>query len=180
MRHLQGLADYPQANRMTRRTISVDEVKRLFSYDPQTGVVSRLVSRGGATLGPVGLDQKEGEYPKVTICGHCFRLHQIAWVLMTGEWADGAIDHKNRDRSDNRWRNLRLATPAQNLLNTSAHARSQTGLKGVSWHKASGKWRVQVNHGGRVVFTGLAQDLEVADELACFIREEVHGEFACH
>ena len=44
--------------------------------------------------------------------------HRIVWVLHHGEIPAGLeIDHINRNRSDNRIENLRLATPRQNRWN---------------------------------------------------------------
>lgn len=37
--------------------------------------------------------------------GYC--AHRIAWLLMTGAWPEGEIDHENGKRSDNRFKNLR-------------------------------------------------------------------------
>ena len=52
------------------------------------------------------------------------------WV--TGEWPEAEIDHKNRDKSDNRWANLREARRPENIANSVVRADSKIGLKGVA------------------------------------------------
>jgi hypothetical protein len=57
------------------------------------------------------------------------------------------VDHKNRDRTDNRRENLRLVTRAENQQNLPA--RDGTSLyRGVSWDTSRGKWqaKVRANH----------------------------------
>jgi hypothetical protein len=64
-----------------------------------------------------------------------YLAHQLAWLYMTGEWAPLDIDHKDTDPLNNRWDNLRLATPSQNGGNKKKQE-NNSGFKGV--HKIEG------------------------------------------
>lgn len=61
--------------------------------------------------------------------------------LVTG-WP--AVDHENHNGLDNRRRNLRPATKAQNGANQQKQAGSSSQYKGVSWSKRSGRWRAYI------------------------------------
>lgn len=76
--------------------------------------------------------------------------HNAIWLLKMGE--DPAtrypltVDHKDRDGSNNRLSNLRLATSSQQLHNRGKILRGgkhQTGYKFVSWDRSAGKWRAR-------------------------------------
>ncbi|MBN2137484.1 MAG: HNH endonuclease [Sedimentisphaerales bacterium] len=88
------------------------------------------------------------------------------------------VDHVNRDGLDNRKSNLRAGTQAQNICNSKRTARSSSMYKGVSWHKASKKWRALVAFGGKTKFLGyFADEVEAAKAYDAGARE-LHGEFA--
>lgn len=58
-------------------------------------------------------------------------------------------DHINHNTLDNRKANLRIVTQAVNLQNKSgAYRSSKSGVRGVHFHKASGKWcgTVQIDY----------------------------------
>ena len=38
--------------------------------------------------------------------GELYRAERVAWLLQTGEWPEGEIEHINGDHGDNRWANL--------------------------------------------------------------------------
>lgn len=51
------------------------------------------------------------------------------------------IDHKNRNKLDNRRSNLREATRAQNAQNVGGWKNSSSKFRGVSFVKTTGRWR---------------------------------------
>lgn len=57
-----------------------------------------------------------GTYGYVRICidGRLYEAHRLAYLWVYGEWPPHQIDHKNEVKADNRWCNLRPATPLQN------------------------------------------------------------------
>ena len=64
------------------------------------------------------------------------------------------VDHINKDRMDNRRCNLRMATHSQNQMNTRKIAGCSSKYRGVSWHKASKKWRVQIQVNRQKIIIG--------------------------
>ena len=44
---------------------------------------------------------------------------------MTGEWPQGYVDHADRNGSNNKWCNLRLALPSENRVNSVARKRRE-------------------------------------------------------
>lgn len=80
--------------------------------------------------------------------------HRVAWVLMTGKWPDGEIDHDNGIRTDNRWVNLKDVTSVQNGRNQGIKSSNTSGYTGVSWHASSRKWRASIRVDGKLISLG--------------------------
>lgn len=74
--------------------------------------------------------------------------HRIIWKMETGS-DPNLIDHENRDRSDNRFTNLRDVTPEQNLWNLPARADSISGMTGVKRSGSGKRWIAQIIQGGK-------------------------------
>lgn len=106
-------------------------------------------------------------------------LHQLIVTLM-GLGRCSQIDHEDHDGLNNRRSNLRPATRYQNGQNTRRPRNNTSGVKGVSWSAAAGKWLAQVgayNYNHRL---GLFEDINDAEAAVRAARERLHGEFACH
>jgi hypothetical protein len=156
-----------------------NRLRELFSYDPETGIFTRLVSassraRAGDVAGSVGADG----YRQIEIDGRGYKAHRLAWYWMTSIWPRHQIDHINLSRADNRWKNLRMATCAENMWNTRAYASNTSGLKGVSWHNSTHKWRAQIKINGKNIYLGLSDTKEEAAALYAAAAEKLHGEFS--
>lgn len=127
-------------------SVNQDAIKRLFSYDPETGHFTRLTGR---SAGRIAQSLSTKGYVRIRIGGRWYRAHRLAWLYMTGEWPLRQVDHRNYDRSDNRWRNLREATNAQNHINSKKLTTSKSGFRGVHRHRASAKFSARIKVNGK-------------------------------
>lgn len=116
------------------------ELKDVFSYNPLTGDLTRLISAGGVYVGDVVGCKRPNGYLMVSINGKQRRAHRVAWELYYGKEPIGDIDHINHIRDDNRIINLRVVTKAENNKNMKMNSNNKTGISGVSWESDRGKW----------------------------------------
>jgi hypothetical protein len=156
----------------------VERLRHLFSYDPQTGIVSRNHGRGGELAGArVGTKNSHGHL----ICRVDYRtcyVHRIAWALYHGEEPPELIDHINGDGVDNRIANLRAATNSENRVNARPNTGSHSGLRGAHWSKSEGRWRSSIRVNGRYVHLGWFETKEDAAEAYAIAAERYFGEFS--
>ena len=112
---------------------------------------------------PAGTLTKDG-YLKVQINKIPYSTHRLIWVLFNKEIpTNKQVDHINRNRSDNRIENLRLATASSNALNKPCKI-SNTGIKGVS--KDRDYYKVSFTVNGKSTHVGNFKNFEEAKKLA--------------
>jgi hypothetical protein len=125
--------------------ITAERVRQLPHYDPDTGVLTRLISTNGdARAGEVVRGVCDG-YLTARIDGRRYQAHRLAWLYMIGEWPKANMDHVNGDRADNRWCNLREATNSQNQANTPNAGKQFVRIQRLN-HKRS-RYRREVGGG---------------------------------
>lgn len=88
------------------------------------------------------------------------------------------VDHIDRNTLNNRRSNLRLATIAQNNLNTGIRKDNSSGVKGVSFHRGVGRWTSQISIGGKLQYLGCFDTQESAALAYSTAAQKLHGEFA--
>lgn len=88
------------------------------------------------------------------------------------------VDHIDNDGLNNRRANLRFATRSQNMCNSRTPSNNKSGFKGVSWHKASNRWRAQLGFSGEKYHLGYFEMPEAAYAACVSAREQLHREFA--
>ncbi|MHA7900800.1 MAG: HNH endonuclease [Henriciella sp.] len=93
--------------------------------------------------------------------GVCIKAHTLAWLIETGEYPE-QIDHINHVRTDNRFKNLRGASQAENAKNMKRYITNSSGVTGVHWHAASRKWRATIQSDGRKMHLGMFSSINAA------------------
>lgn len=146
-------------------TISQEELKLIFEYDPLTGILRWKDGRSNMVQGSLAGCVHGSGYKVVTINSKTHKLHRIVWIMLFGQIPDGFyIDHINGNKIDNRLENLRLATSSQNQQNRPAPKNSSSGYRGVTWHKVVNKWMARICHKGKRTTIGFFDNAEDAYE----------------
>lgn len=92
--------------------------------------------------------------------------------LITDTPTDMVVDHINHDTLDNRQENLRIVTVAENQQNREKITKkNSSGVRNVSWHKATRKWRVAVAVNKKTIHIGLFEDIKEAESVAIEARK---------
>ena len=121
---------------------------------------------------------KGNQYCKIAIFGELYYAHRLAWLWMTGAWPINEIDHKDCDKLNNRWSNLREATCGQNKANIRALVHKTTSLKGVNFNKKRGDYQAAIQVNRNRIHLGYFSTAADAHSAYCMAAEQHFGEFA--
>lgn len=128
---------------MAEQQLTAERLHEVLCYYPRTGAFRWRVSRGPVAAGSLAGTTNHAGYIVISIDGHRYMAHRLAWFYVYGEWPADEIDHRYGVRNDNRLTKLRPATHAQNGQNRhKAYANNRSGFMGVS--KLGGRWRATI------------------------------------
>jgi hypothetical protein len=148
--------------------LTLERLKQVWHYDPFSGLFTRKLAIAQHRAGSIAVKNHNQGYIVIAIDGNKYLAHRLAVFYMTGEWPEKLIDHRNRNRADNRWCNLRPANKSQNAVNSKIRSDNTSGLRGVSWAPSRKKWESQLNVNGKTIHLGRF-DCPVAAHLAYVI-----------
>lgn len=140
-------------------SITTQYLKEIFDY--QDGNLIWRINKGRSKIGTkAGSDNGKG-YFQIKIDQKMYLLHRMIW-LWHGKELPEQLDHIDRNPRNNKIENLRAVTASQNQWNT----KKSDG--GVSFHKASNKWRARIKIHKKEIYLGVFEDFEQAQQ----VREE--------
>lgn len=149
----------------------VEIFKDKYEYNPETGIVTyakdHCRSKKGDRAGHIGTSG----YTILMIDGQRYYLHRLVYLVMTGNWPKGFIDHKDGDKLNNKWENLRGVTRTINSRNRKRSRSNTSGYNGVSWEKSRKKWQVHISVNSKQISLGLFDFIE--DAILARIEAEI-------
>lgn len=141
-----------------------EELIKLFNdkyeYNPETGVVIYKTGSYRKTKGQVAGTRSKGYF--VLTLDKNYQAHRLIFLIMTGDWPKGVIDHKDGDGFNNKWENLRDTNQVINGRNKKLPKNNTSGYRGVSWVKRENRWQVHIAVNKKMVYIGLFDLLEDA------------------
>ncbi len=147
--------------------VTHEQLLNILSYDPITGEFWRdgKLYKVNTPLG----------YVQIRIFNRLYYGHTLAWFYIYGVWAK--VDHRDRNKGNNRINNLREATSSQNLVNSRLRSDNTSGSKGVDWDNRAQKWRARAHKDGKEYHLGYFTSKEFAEKIVRETGEDLHGEF---
>ena len=159
---------------MSKSILTQSRLRELFDYNSETGVFTRIALSGrrAKLTDRVGTPDGLG-YLRVSVDNVKERLHRLAFLYMTRVLPEHKVDHLNRNRSDNRWANLRVVSDLHNTHNRGVSTNNWTGTTGVSWNPIASNWRVRIRAAGRNIHVGNFAQMSEAVR-ACIAAKQLY------
>lgn len=164
-----------QGMKPQRRIPSADYLRSLFSYDPDSGVLSWKVKRHWKTdVGSVAGIKRTDGYLGVKFDQSTYLVHRVIWALFHGSSPCAMIDHIDGDRANNKIDNLRLADDYQNRWNSAPRPKitATHGHQGVIWNRRCSCWNARIRVLGKLKHLGT---FSTADEAASAYKQAAQG-----
>jgi len=144
-------------------------LKEVFHYDPESGVFTRLKGRGAGS--------NHAGYLYLSIDQTQYLAHRLAFLYMLGGMPE-RVDHRDCNKRNNAWANLRPATAGQNMHNVGRRKDNASGVKGVSFCQRTGKWRAAISHDKKWRHLGWFQSIDAAANAYAIAAKNLHQDFA--
>lgn len=158
-------------------TLTQDRLKELLYYDEFTGMFRWRVniSSTGRIGNIAGANHGTG-YLVIRVDKRLYMSHRLAALYMEGKFPPALIDHKDMNKSNNAWGNLRHATKSQNAQNkkVAQSNNAKTGLLGVFWSGQQKKWGAKVNLNRKQHHAGFFATPELAHAAYIKLKRELH------
>jgi hypothetical protein len=124
--------------------ITADHIRNILDYNPNTGeFVWKIHHRRPDLIGKRAGSPTNTGYWAIAINNQKRLAHRLAWLYMIGHFPEKHLDHRDGNKQNNRFSNLREVDRFGNLQNMRKPTiANQSGFLGVSPHQ--GKWRVQI------------------------------------
>lgn len=150
---------------MIKPVLTQRELKRVLKYDKETGIfVWKKSLSNRVKSGDIAGSLDAAGYLSVRINKKAYYLHRLAFLYIEGYLPENLVDHKDRNRKNNKWNNLREESSTCNSRNCCISKNNKSGITGVSWSKQANKWEASISKESKKIYIGSFINLEQAAE----------------
>lgn len=165
---------------MAKTNLTSLRASELLDYDRETGIFKWKVNVGrwGRTkAGTITGSPDFYGHLRIQVDGTLYYAHRLAWLIVTGSWPDGDVDHIDGCPSNNRISNLRDVLHQTNTENRRRATNNKaSGMPmGVSVDKRDGGIRADITVDGRALSLGRFRSPEQAHEAYLKAKRELHA-----
>jgi hypothetical protein len=156
---------------MSKDILTQSYLQSIFDY--KDGFLVYKISARGISKGKVaGSPKKDSGYRVLKIKNRVYYEHRVIFAWHHG-YFPSLIDHKNRNRSDNRIENLEDSNASKNALNSKVWSTNTSGYRCVTKHTKNNSWIGQTWVNGKKCHVGsFATPQEASDAVRKF-REKL-------
>lgn len=169
-----------KSNYSERTLPTLDRLRELLNYDPQTGLLYHAIDRSWRVRsGDLAGTKRRDGFVVVCVDYKSLLAHRVAWALGHGAWPKYEVGHRDGDRSNNALDNL-IDAPrsAHHICQRKACIDSKTGHLGVGIAaKGKNRFWARVNGVDLGFYSTASEAYQVAakhrESLASCYREEL-------
>jgi hypothetical protein len=123
---------------------------RVVRFNPESGEIF-MQYRNTGEWRPIKISESNTIYLRVFITDKHYLYHRVVYKFYNPDWnmdcdPGYVIDHKDTNKKNNEYSNLRRITKQQNEFNTNA--------RGTYFDKSRNKWRAQIRLNGKNIYLG--------------------------
>lgn len=162
---------------------SAKQVRACLRYNKRSGIFTWIAPtyRNPQIVGRVAGYKNWAGYIYIKCMGRLYPAHVLAWVYVKGKWPQFHLDHKNGQRDDNKWSNIRSGAGSRNSQNSAPKRGTRFGLKGIflandTFRRKPFAARIGVR--GKYVNLGHFSTPEKAHAAYCIAAKKYYGEYA--
>lgn len=125
-------------------------LSKYLKYDPNSGIITWIKRPSKRVkIGQIAGYKRADGYIVIKLLGKHYYAHRVAWELYNGTEPPKHIDHIDGDPSNNKIKNLKLASQRENCQNYKIHRKGKpVGANYVQKYKKYKKYRSRIRVNG--------------------------------
>lgn len=155
------------------KNLSGEELRRRLHYDPETGIFTWIDCKRPDKNGKQAGTINTSGYIQISFVGKLYLAARLVFLYMTDSWPTQEVDHKNRDKLDNRWINLSEASDSIQMHNRNKFGKNRSLPVGVCFVKSL--YIAQIQKDKKHYYLGSYQTPFEAEAAYLMKKEELYG-----
>jgi hypothetical protein len=141
-----------------RKKLTQKRLKEVLVYNPKTGIFMWKKTGPGRKKTKIAGGIDVHGYRVINIFYTQYKAARIANLYMLGYLPENQMDHKNKIRDDDRWKNLREVSAQCNLRNCCVYKNNKSGVTGISFGKKDNRWLSDMRVNNKTIHLGQYKD----------------------